>query len=142
MMGIIYSLLGGIFVSIQSVFNTRLSEKAGLWMTNTFVHGTGFVLSLLIMLMLKDGSFSKLLTVNKLYWLGGSLGVIIVFSVMKGITALGPAYSVALLLIAQLIVALLIDSFGLFGIEKVPFTMNKLFGIAIMIAGVIVFKLK
>lgn len=142
MMGIIYSLLGGIFVSIQSVFNTRLSEKAGFWMTNTFVHGTGFALSLLIMLMLKDGSFSKLLTVNKLYWLGGSLGVIIVFSVMKGITALGPAYSVALLLIAQLIVALLIDSFGLFGIEKVPFTMNKLFGIAIMIAGVIVFKLK
>ncbi|MGO4371290.1 DMT family transporter [Paenibacillus sp. 2TAB19] len=142
MMGIIYSLLGGIFVSIQSVFNTRLSEKAGFWMTNTFVHGTGFALSLLIMLMLKDGSFSKLLTVNKLYWLGGSLGVIIVFSVMKGITALGPAYSVALLLIAQLIVALLIDSFGLFGIEKVPFTMNKMFGIAIMIAGVIVFKLK
>lgn len=142
MMGIIYSLLGGIFVSIQSVFNTRLSEKAGFWLTNTFVHGTGFALSLIIMLMLKDGSISKLLTVNKLYWLGGALGVMIVFSVMKGITALGPAYSVALLLIAQLIVALLIDSFGLFGIEKVPFTMNKLLGIAIMIAGVVVFKLK
>ncbi|MDQ0112308.1 DMT family transporter [Paenibacillus harenae] len=142
MMGIIYSLLGGIFVSIQSVFNTRLSEKAGFWVTNTFVHGTGFALSLIIMLILKDGSIAKLPTVNKLYLLGGALGVMIVFSVMKGITALGPAYSVALLLIAQLIVALLIDSFGLFGIEKVPFTMNKLLGIAIMVAGVVVFKLK
>ncbi|MDQ0060142.1 DMT family transporter [Paenibacillus harenae] len=142
MMGIIYSLLGGIFVSIQSVFNTRLSEKAGFWVTNTFVHGTGFALSLIIMLILKDGSIAKLPTVNKLYLVGGALGVMIVFSVMKGITALGPAYSVALLLIAQLIVALLIDSFGLFGIEKVPFTMNKLLGIAIMVAGVVVFKLK
>ena len=142
MVGIIYSLLAGVLVSIQSVFNTRLSEKAGFWFTNTWVHGTGFLLSLIILLMVKDGGLSKLYTVNKLYWLGGAFGVMIVFSVMKGITALGPAYSVALLLITQLLVALLIDSLGLFGIDKVPLSANKLIGIGIMIAGVIVFKLK
>lgn len=142
MMGIIYSLLAGVLISVQSVFNTRLSEKAGFWFTNTWVHGTGFALSLIIMLILKDGSLSKLYTVNKLYWLGGACGVIIVFSVMQGITALGPAYSVAILLITQLLVALLIDSLGLFGIDKVPLSANKLIGIGIMIAGVVVFKLK
>lgn len=142
MMGIIYSLLAGILISVQSVFNTRLSEKAGFWFTNTWVHGTGFALSLIIMLILKDGSMSKLYTVNKLYWLGGACGVIIVFSVMQGINALGPAYSVALLLITQLLVALLIDSLGLFGVDKVPLSANKLIGIGIMIAGVAVFKLK
>lgn len=142
MMGIIYSLLAGIFVSLQSVFNTRMSDKLGLWFTNTWVHGTGFALSLIIMLILKENHIAKLDTVNKLYWIGGAFGVMIVFSVMKGITALGPAYSVALLLITQLTVALLIDSLGLFGVDKVPISTNKLIGIGIMIAGVIVFKLK
>jgi transporter family-2 protein len=142
MMGIIYSLLAGVLVSFQGVFNTRLSDKAGFWFTNTWVHGTGFLLSLLILLMVKDGGLSKLYTVNKLYWLGGAFGVMIVFTVMKGISTLGPAYSVALLLITQLLVSLVIDSLGLFGVDKVPLSANKLIGIGIMIAGVVVFKLK
>lgn len=79
---------------------------------------------------------------NKLYLLGGVFGALIVFSVMKGITLIGPAYSVSILLISQLLVALLIDSLGLFGVEKVPLGANKLLGIGIMIAGVLVFKLK
>ncbi|WP_053372466.1 DMT family transporter [Paenibacillus sp. FJAT-27812] len=142
MIGIIYSLLAGVLVSIQGIFNTRLSDKAGFWFTNTWVHGTGFLLSLIVLLMVKDGCLSKLYTVNKLYWLGGAFGVMIVFSVMKGISTLGPAYSVALLLITQLLVALIIDSLGLFGVDKVPLSANKLIGIGIMITGVVVFKLK
>ncbi|OBZ13710.1 DMT family transporter [Bacillus sp. FJAT-26390] len=142
MIGIIYSLLAGVLVSIQGIFNTRLSDKAGFWFTNTWVHGTGFLLSLIVLLMVKDGGLSKLYTVNKLYWLGGAFGVMIVFTVMKGISTLGPAYSVALLLITQLLVALIIDSLGLFGVDKVPLSANKLIGIGIMITGVVVFKLK
>jgi bacterial/archaeal transporter family-2 protein len=142
MIGIIYSLFAGVLIGIQGVFNTRLSEKAGFWFTNTWVHGTGFLLSLIILLIVKDGGLSRLYTVNKLYLLGGAFGVMIVFSVMKGITALGPAYSIAILLIAQLIVALIIDSLGLFGVDKVPLSANKLVGVGIMVAGVVVFKLR
>ncbi|WP_312115512.1 DMT family transporter [Brevibacillus reuszeri] len=47
-----------------------------------------------------------------------------------------------MLLVAQLLVALIIDSLGLFGVEKVPLTTSKVMGILIMIAGVLVFKLK
>jgi len=61
---------------------------------------------------------------------------------MKGITALGPAYSIAILLIAQLIVAFIIDSLGLFGVDKLPLSANKLIGIGIMVTGVAIFKLR
>lgn len=142
MMGVFYSLIAGIFVSLQGVFNTRLSEKAGFWFTNTWVHATGFAISLIWLLVVKDGSLSKLYTVNKLYWLGGAFGVIIIYTAMKSISALGPAYSIALVLITQLLIAMLIDSLGLFGVEKVPLSANRFIGIGIMIAGVIVFKLK
>ncbi|MBD2869214.1 DMT family transporter [Paenibacillus arenilitoris] len=142
MIGILYSLLAGLVISVQSVFNARMTEKTGFWFTNAWVHGTGFAITLIILLLLKDDGLARLPAVNKLYWLGGAMGVMIVFSVTKGITSLGPAYSVALLLIMQLLVAMVIDSLGLFGVDRVPVTPNKLIGIAVMIAGVIVFKLK
>lgn len=142
MQGLIYSIIAGIFISIQGVFNAKVSEKIGLWQTNTLVHGLGFLVSLLILFSVKDGSFNKITEVNKIYLLGGVLGVIIVYSVMKGITSIGPAYSVSILLISQLIIALIIDTFGLFGVEKVPFSSTKLIGIMMMISGVLVFKIK
>jgi transporter family-2 protein len=76
------------------------------------------------------------------YWLGGVLGVMILFSVMNAISALGATYSVAILLVTQLIAATVIDSFGLFGSPVISFDITKFLGLAIMIAGIIVFKLK
>ncbi|WP_227013698.1 DMT family transporter [Paenibacillus psychroresistens] len=142
MAGILYSLLAGIVIATQGVINTRMSEKAGFWLTNTFVHGSGFLLSLVLYAIIRDGSWSQLHNVSKGYMLGGVLGVIILFSVMKGIGQLGPAYSVAILMVAQLIFALIIDSYGLFGAQKIPFVWNKGMGILIMVAGIVVFKWK
>jgi transporter family-2 protein len=142
MTGIIYSLVAGIVIAMQGVINTRMSEKAGFWLTNTIVHGSGFLLSLLLYGLIRDGNMGQLQHVSKGYMLGGVLGVIILFSVMKGIGQLGPAYSVAILMIAQLTFALVIDSYGLFGAQKIPFVWNKGIGILIMIAGIVVFKWK
>lgn len=89
---------------------------------------------------LRDGSVGALQNVNRGYLLGGALGVVIVFSVMKGIGQLGPSYAVAILLVSQLVFALLIDTFGLFGAQPVPFAWSKAAGIGIMVAGIVVFK--
>lgn len=142
MQGIFYSLLAGVFICLQSVFNAQASEKLGLWQTNTIVHGLGFLVSFSIFLFVRDGDWQKIGEVNKVYLLGGVFGALIVFSVMKGITSIGPAYSVSILLVSQLAVALLIDSLGLFGVDKVPLGPGKVMGIAIMIVGVLIFKLK
>lgn len=142
MKGIIYAIAAGIFIAIQQVFNARLGEKAGLWETNTFVHGSGFVFSLIILMIAGNGSFAKIGETNRLYLLGGVLGVLIVFSAMIAVSALGATYSIAILLVAQLAAATVIDSFGLFGSPVIEFDITKLLGIAIMIAGIIVFKLK
>lgn len=142
MKGIILSIAAGLFISLQGVFNTRLGEKIGFWETNTFVHGTGFLLTLIIMLAAGSGSFARIGEASKVYMLGGVLGVLILFSVMNAISALGATYSVAILLVTQLIAATIIDSFGLFGSTVVRFDITKLLGIVIMVAGIVVFKLK
>lgn len=142
LMGIVFSILAGLLMSIQGVFNTRCSEKIGLWETNIIVQITGFVFTLIILLIVGNGDFKKITQVNKLYLLGGIIGVLIIYFVMRGISDLGPTYSISTILVAQLITAAVIDFFGLFGAQKISFHFTKIIGVILMISGIIVFKLK
>ncbi|WP_438445035.1 DMT family transporter [Gorillibacterium sp. sgz5001074] len=142
MIGVFYSLLAGLAIAVQGIMNTKVSEKAGFWLTNALVHGSGFLVALAVFGLVRDGQLGSLGSVNKGYWLGGTVGVVIVYSVMKGIGQLGATYSIAILLVAQLSAALAIDSLGLFGARMVPFSWNKLIGIGIMAAGIAVLKWK
>lgn len=72
--------------------------------------------------------------------LGGVIGAFITYTVIKSMDALGPAQAVMLIVIAQLIVAYLIEIFGLFGMEKQPFEWRKVIGMAVCIGGIILFK--
>lgn len=142
MFGIIMSILAGTLMSIQGVFNTRLSDKIGLYESNAFVQATAFILSFIVMAIFgKFSSYKELFSVNKLYLLGGVLGIGITLTVMLSIKNLSPVYAISIILISQLIVAALIDALGLFESEKIPFLWNKYVGILMMIAGVIIFKL-
>lgn len=129
-------------MSIQGVFNTRVQEKLGIWEATTIVQGTGFLLTLVLLYFLGNGNFRAIKDVNKLYLLGGLIGVIITWSVIKSVGTLGPAVGISTILIAQLLAAGLISKFGLFGSEKIPFGLKEMLGIAIMIVGVVIFKWK
>ncbi|WP_369811877.1 DMT family transporter [Clostridium sp. CM028] len=141
-MGLIFSIVAGICMSLQGVFNTRVSEKVGLWETNVFVQGTGFIVTLIILLIVGNGNIKAIKEVNKLYLLGGFLGAIIIFSVMQGISIMGPTCSIAIILVAQLLAAGVIDRFGMFGAQQIKFALSKFIGIGIMIVGIIIFKWK
>ena len=142
MLGFIFAALAGAAMSVQGVFNTRLSEKIGLFESNTIVHGSAFLIALIVMLVFGKGDITKVGEVNKLYLFGGIIGFVITLTVMLAIKNLSPTVAISVILIAQLLVAAIIDAFGLFGSEKVPFTLTKYIGIGLMIAGVIIFKYK
>ncbi len=142
MLGFIFAAVAGAAMSVQGVFNTRLSEKIGLLESNTIVQGSAFVLAIIAMLIFGKGDILKAGEVNKLYLLGGIIGFVITLTVMLAIKNLSPTVAISVILIAQLLVAAIIDAFGLFGSKKVPFDLTKYIGIGLMIAGVIVFKYK
>ena len=72
--------------------------------------------------------------------LGGVIGAAITYTVIKSIGNLGPAKSALVIIIAQLLVAYLIELFGLFGVEKEPFLWKKAIGMAVAIVGFIIFR--
>lgn len=140
MFGIICAIISGIAMSVQGVFNTRLGEKIGVWETTLLVQIIALVVSLVIFFFWGDGGFSHLKEANKIYLLGGVLGVVITFTVMKSVSSMGPTLGIGIILVAQLLSAALIDAFGLFESEKFRFSLNHFLGIAIMIVGIVIFK--
>ena len=71
--------------------------------------------------------------------LGGVIGAFITLTVIKSMDALGPAQAVMLIVISQIIVAYLIEVFGLFGVEKVAFQWRKVIGALVAIVGIFIF---
>ncbi|WML36384.1 DMT family transporter [Clostridium sp. OS1-26] len=142
MLGIITSLIAGICMSFQGVFNTRLAEKIGLWETNVIVQASGLLLTIIAVLIFGSSGFKNIKNCNRLYLLGGVLGVIIIYTVMRGIKSLGPTCSISIILVAQLTSASIIDAFGLFHSTQVKFGMTKIIGVIVMIVGILIFKYK
>lgn len=142
MLAIIFAIISGISMTLQGVFNTNLEKKIGTWETALLSQGIAFVITLIIVFIWGNGDIKAIKTANKLYLLSGVLGVVIIFTVMKSIGAMGATIGIGTILTAQLLSAAIIDAMGLFETEKVAFSLNEFIGVALMIAGIIVFKLK
>ena len=139
--GFFIAMLSGALMSVQGVFNTKLTESTSLWVANAFVQFTAFLLCIAAWLVTDRSSMRSLFNVEPKYFLlGGVMGAFITLTVIKSMDSLGPAKAVMLIVIAQLIVAYLIELFGLFGVEKQPFVWRKAIGALVAIAGFIVFK--
>ena len=141
-MGFIYAIIAGAAMSIQGVANSRLGEKTGLFEANTFVQGTAFILSLIIMLIWGQGDIKNLISAKPYTWFGGAIGVLITVTVMLSLKNLNPQLAISAILISQLAVATIIDAFGIMDTPKEPLTFYKIAGLCLMIAGVILLKIK
>ncbi|EJW92742.1 membrane protein containing DUF606, partial [gut metagenome] len=74
--------------------------------------------------------------------LGGAIGAGITWTVIKSMEQLGPAKAALLIVIAQLIVAYVIEVLGLFGVEKEPLEWRKVGGMVLALIGVAIFQWK
>lgn len=140
MLGFFSALIAGAAMSVQGVMNTRLGEKVGVLETNAFVQLVGFVLALLVAFFFGKGDIRQIGQAPWYAWLGGVLAPVITVTVMLSISGLSPTIAISTILIAQLAVAAAIDAFGIMGAEKLPFTWQKLVGLALMIGGVVLMK--
>lgn len=143
MIGFFIALLSGALMSIQGVFNTKVTEGTSVWVANAFVQFTAFLVCIIAWFVSDRTSFRGLMHVEPKYALfGGVIGAFITLTVIKSMEALGPAKAVMLIVIAQIIVAYIIELMGLFGVDKQPFNWRKVIGALVAIVGVVIFKYK
>lgn len=141
MVGFLIALLSGALMSIQGVFNTQVTKASTIWTANAFVQATALLICLGAWLFTDRSSLTQVFQVQPKYMLlGGAIGAFITYTVIKSMDVLGPAKAVMLIVVAQLAVAYVIELFGWFGVEKQPWDFRKAVGMAVAIAGIIIFK--
>lgn len=140
-MGVIVALFSGALMSIQGVFNTKVTEQTSMWVAAGWVQLSAFLTCAALWLWAGREPVAPLLQVSPRYvLLGGVLGAGITYTVVKSMSGLGPAQAALLIVVSQIVVAYCIELFGLFGVEKAAFEWHKLFGALIAVAGIIIFR--
>lgn len=142
MVAILTAILSGALMSIQGVFNEGVTKQTSIWLSASFVQLTAFLFCLAAWFFTgRESTVSALFKIeNKYMLLGGIIGALITYTVIRSMSGLGPAQAVMIIVTAQLVVAYLLELFGLFGVEKVDFQWRKLVGVAITIGGILLFK--
>ena len=132
MWGMITALVSVALMSIQGVFNSAVMKQTSMWVSAGWVQISAFVVCLLMWFFTGRGAVSELWQIEPRYMLTGG--------VIKSFDALGPAKSALLIVVAQILVACLIEVFGWFGVEKAGFEWRKAIGAAVAIAGIVIFR--
>ena len=123
MAGFIIAIISGALMSLQGVFNTNVTKSSSIWVAAGFVQITAFVTCLVMWFFNGRPEIGGIFRVdNKLSLLGGVIGAFITFTV-----------------VAQVIMAYIIELFGLFGSKKAEFSWLKLLALVIAVGGVFMF---
>ena len=142
MFAIITAIVSGALMSIQGVFNEGVTKQTSVWLSASFVQLTAFLFCICAWFLTgRESSVGALFRVdNKYMLLGGIIGALITYTVIKSMSGLGAAQAVMIIVTSQLLVAYFIELFGLFGVDKVDFQWRKLIGVAVAICGILLFK--
>ncbi len=143
MAGWIIALISGALMSVQGVFNTEVTKTTGMWVSNGWVQFSAFLTCVAVWLFTGRDSIAALAKVQPRFMLvGGVIGAGITWTVIASMKQLGPARAVLLIVVSQILAAYLIELFGLFGVEQAQFEWRKAIGMALAIAGVMIFQWK
>jgi transporter family-2 protein len=135
---VILTAIGGGLIALQAPINSHLGKAIGTFQAAllSFVIGT---LALGVIAALAKGGLGQIADARHLSWywfLGGLLGAVYVTTVLVTVRTLGAGGVTAATISAQLTMSVIVDRFGLLGVEKTPITVGRIAGIALLAAGV------
>lgn len=132
MAGFIVAIISGALMSLQGVLNTNVTKASSIWVAAGFVQLTALATCIIMWLFNGRPDISGIFQVeNKISLLGGVIGAFITFTVVKSVSSLGVAKAEVTIVVAQVIVAYIIELMGLFGSKKADFSWLKLLALII-----------
>jgi len=134
------AVAAGVAAAMQAATNAGLSKSAGLG--PALVLNTVIVLIAAIALWAAMGATTTFFPAGASWtlYLGGLFGFVIIASLAFVFPKIGAAYAVALMVGGQCVAALTVDHFGLMGMPRDPLTMQRVIGVALVVAGAVVMR--
>jgi transporter family-2 protein len=132
---ILTAIVGGL-IALQPPVNAGLARATGSLPAAfvSFLLGTA-ILAALVLLAGRAGGLGSTFSVDWYYLTGGVLGVAYVFTVLVTVSSVGAGGVAAATITGQLTASVLIDRLGILGLEQTPLSMERLIGVALLLAG-------
>ncbi len=140
---VVLALIGGIAIATQAPINARLREIVVSPVMSALISFAIGTIALFVMHLTGfagPASFDRILKMPWWYWIGGVLGAFFVFAALTSVSKLGAATVVSLVIVGQLVAALTIDTFGLFGMPVVPLSWQRIVGMVLLMLGAYLMK--
>lgn len=134
---VLTAVVGG-FIALQAPINSQLGRSVGTFQAAFFSFAIGTVLLLAIAAFARGGlgQIAEARHLAPHYLLGGVLGAAYVTTVLVSVRTLGAGGITAATIAGQLSMSVVVDRFGLLGVQKSPITVGKVVGIALLAVGV------
>jgi bacterial/archaeal transporter family-2 protein len=136
---VVATCAAGSLVAMQAPINSKLGKTIGTFPAASVSFAIGLAVLVAIALLF-GGGFGDLGEVRHLSWyylLGGILGAAYVTTVLLTVRTLGAGGVTAATIAGQLTMSVVLDRLGVLGLAKHGFTAQRLAGIALLAAGVI-----
>ncbi len=130
-------ILAGSMLSIQSVLNATLGKRIGTFGSLVVLTVVGLSMTLIIIAIFPSTSTLKNLPrLSEWYlYVGAFLGIAIMVAPIFLIPRIGATSTLTALVMGQLLLALIIDHFGLFAAPKIEATLIRLLGVMLVALG-------
>ena len=139
----LFAIVAGVMLPVQAGLNSKLGEvtKSPIYATLiSFVVGT---VGLVVYMLLTQENWSSIKNTAQLpwyYWTGGLLGALYVAAIIILAPRLGVALTFGLTVAAQMVFSLVMDHYGWLGVPQHPVNWARVFGVALIVAGVAIVR--
>jgi transporter family-2 protein len=129
----------GCLVGMQAPINSRLGKVLGSVQAATFSFLVGTVVLVLVASFVRGG-LGTLGHVGRAPWwalVGGLLGAVYVTVALVAVRTLGASGLTGVVITGQLVISVVIDRFGLFGVARQHIGSTRVVGLVLLAAGVV-----
>lgn len=135
---VITVVAAGCLVGAQAPINSRLGHSVGSLQAATVSFAVGLLL-LIVVAAVAAGGFGGMGGISGAPWwalLGGAFGAVYVTTALVAVRPLGAGGVTAATIAGQLTASVVIDRYGLFGVERQAVTAGRIVGITLLALGV------
>jgi transporter family-2 protein len=133
---VVLTALAGGLIALQAPINAGLGRSTGSLAAALVSFAIGTVaLTAIVVLSGKAGGLASASDVSWYYLIGGLLGAVYVTNALIAVAAIGAGGVAAATITGQLVASVAIDRLGVFGLEEVPLSPERVLGVALLLAG-------
>jgi transporter family-2 protein len=137
-LAVLLTAAAGGLIALQAPINAGLGRSTGGLQAALVSFFVGTVaLAAIVVLSGKAGGLGSTFDVSWYYLLGGLLGAVYVSNALIAVSAIGAGGVAAATVTGQLTFSVVIDRLGLFGLDQVALSPERIAGIVLLLAGTV-----